>query len=201
MLKPLIFLAFFLISIDSYSQDESINFGVGYEKMLGINHWTFKPSFSYSLEYHVSELYFGVGYMNFHPIRDTFYVADNSPIGYYTIAYMNYWVIPIYMGFEYRIELNDKWSITPGIHIGYYLCRLHYDLNSSTRDFSSTSIGRKGFSLKTSIEYQFADRFRFFFTPKYNGTHEVSSGDNHEQSLGNYHHFLSYGIGLSYIIQ
>jgi len=203
MLKRFLFFIPFLISINTYCQDNSVSVETSYTDFLGLNHWAFKPTISYSLEYNYGGFIFGIGYMNFKPQRDTLYFADESLQGYGTIAYENYWVVPVYMGGEFTTELNDKWSIKPGVHFGYSIVNYYYDLRTSNHRIGEAYQGGKvGFSLRNALAYRLSDDIEVFFLAKYNAMVEITSVDkNRVYASGAYHHYMTYGIGVSYIFE
>lgn len=163
----------------------------------GENHYIFKPTQGVYFEYE-KKLLLGIGYANFSPLQDTFYLAENSKQGYATLAYKKYWIIPMYMGKDFHFAVNKYLNLTPGFQVGYTLARVHYELKSDHSDYGRLYMGSKfGFAPRFKAELILSKKFICYINAKYQGLYEITG---REGSLSNYHHFFSFGLGATYKI-
>lgn len=179
-------------SLTSSAQDRIISGEVFYANFLGYNRSVFKPTIGFNLEYK-RKLVFGVGIMKFKPKSDIFYLEDGG-----TVSYKDYLVIPIYVGKDFDINIGSQFKISPGVQFGYTLVSYEEDISGTDQMSGNTYDGGKiGLASRLKFTYETEKKIVLYFDARYNGMFEITGlNDDGSQSVGAYHHYVTFGLGI-----
>jgi len=190
-----------------HAQDKGLSFGGILATFNDINYHNFKPTIGFNIEYE-SGLLFGASFMKFIPRADTFFFRDNqSDIGYGTISYEDYFVIPVYAGKQFPIKLVKSFVFKPGLQFGYTYARYEYIYNDAIQYINDTYVGAKiGFAPRINLTYKTSTNCSVYINLKYNGMFEITgrstdpvtgSASSTTHSVGKYHQYFTIGLGTT----
>ena len=177
------------------------NFGIG--NMSKIYNPT--PGFYIGYNYRKNNMSIGgqIGYLDFEPKKDTFYIWQNEWEEFGNVQYSNLLIIPLVASWKYYLPINNQFELVSGFGLGYYYTKVDftYSIPSLNTGASYSNFESKGaINPMIGFEYSMIDNIALSFYSQYNLFFSVGSTDpyaiDYNENLGQTDHYISTNLGL-----